>query len=253
MLRLFILPLFLLAFTLSAQVEYGTITYLRTSEMKWESQNEVETPQDKQIKAMMAQMAASGAFNQEYRATFGPGEFNCVQQVKDPAEASTESGDMVIVVSTGGEDPSHFYTNIKDEVILNSDLIIDKRFLVSGDAPTIQWTLTNEKIPPSEATASLDLLTATGITEKNDTIYAGYAPSLPVDVGPLNYHGLPGAIITLEIPNGKNTTVFRATSIELSSEPLEVAQPTEGKTISLEKFRKEREKRSKTRMRQIRG
>jgi len=132
-------------------------------------------------------------------------------------------------------------------------MILDKAFLVSGEAPTVDWTLTDEKIAPSEATAGLDLRIATGITDQNDTIRAGYAPSLPADVGPLNYHGLPGAIITLEIPKGKEKIVYRATNIELSPAPKEVAQPTEGKSISLVKFRKEKEKRNKIMERKYRN
>lgn len=253
MLRFITLPLLFVTLSLSAQVKYGTITYLRTTEMEWKSDNEVETPQDKEIKAMMQQMRASGAFNQEYTATFGPGEFNCVQKVKEPAEASSESGDIVIMVSIGGENPTHFYTNTEANTILNTDMILDKAFLVSGEAPTVDWTLTNEKVAPGEATAGLDLLIATGITDQNDTIRAGYAPSLPADVGPLNYHGLPGAIITLEIPRGKKTVVYRATNIQLSPSTIEIVQPTEGKEISLVKFRKEREKRNKIMERRYRN
>jgi len=45
MLRFLTLPLLFVALSLSAQVEYGTITYLQTSEMEWKTENEVETPQ----------------------------------------------------------------------------------------------------------------------------------------------------------------------------------------------------------------
>ena len=233
--------------TAFCQVEYGTIIYLRTSEVVWQPDNEdgVETPHDKQIRQMMEKMQASGAFNQEYQATFAPGAFNCIEVPKEPAEASTENGDMVIVVQTGNEEPSHYYTNTEDGTILNTDYIYDRQFLVSGQPAPIEWELTGEKVPPSEMTAGLDLLIATGVSETGDTLIAGYAPSLPVEVGPLNYHGLPGAIITLEIPREKEKTVYRATGIQLSAEPVSVEMPTEGKEVTLEKFREQRKKKQK--------
>lgn len=244
--------LFVLTLTLSAQVQYGTITYLQTNEMVWESENEVETPQDKQIREMMAKMQAGGAFNKTYKATFSPDAFNCKEEMKDPAEMSMESGGATIVVMTGDEDPAHYYSDLKSGEVLNTEYIFDKGFLVSGKPKPVEWTLTGEKIAPSEMTAGLDLLLAVGITELNDTITAGYAPSLPANVGPLNYYGLPGAIITLEIPNGKQKTIFRATNIEISPSVLKVSQPTEGKPISMEKYREQKEKREKAMKREFR-
>lgn len=242
---------FITSLSLTAQVQYGKLTYLRTTEITWESDNEIETPQDKQIKAMMAQMRSSGAFDKTYQATFSPTAFNCVEQKKIQAEATTELGNgNSITILSGDDEPVHFYTEPASGDVLNSDNIFDRNFLVSGTLPATTWTLTGEQVPPGENTAGLDLLIATGITATNDTIIAGYAPGLPVNVGPLNYYGLPGAIITLEIPNGKESIIYRVTNIELSTEPLVVTKPTEGKPISLEKFRKETEKRKKMMLRQ---
>ena len=247
MLRFLTIILFFLGtLNLSAQVKYGKITYLQTSEMVWESENEIETPQDKQIKEMMSKMQAGGAFNKNYEATFSPTAFNCVEIKKEAAEMSVDLGDgSSITVMTSDDPPVHYHTNTATGGITNRDNIFDRSFLVTGQPAAVEWTLTGEKVAPSEMTAGLDLLLATGITDTNDTITAGYAPSMPVQVGPLNYYGLPGAIITLEIPKGKSKIVYRATGIELSSEPVDVEQPTEGKAVSLEKFRKEKTKREK--------
>ncbi|MEM6769303.1 MAG: GLPGLI family protein [Bacteroidota bacterium] len=249
--RILTLLLLLTTATVSAQVKYGKITYLRTSEMTITINNDEPSPHDKQIKEMMAKMQASGAFNKTFHASFSPEAFNCVEEYKDPAESSTESGGSVIVIMTGDEDPRHYYTNVAKKEIMNYDLIFDKGFLVSGAAEAIDWTLTGEKVPPSEMTAGLDLLIATGVTSQGDTLTAGYAPSLPAQVGPMNYYGLPGAIITLEIPDGKSKTVYRATNIEVSSGPIEIEQPSNGKPISLEKFREQKAKREKTMTRQF--
>lgn len=249
-----ILTLLLVFFTasISAQVKYGTITYLRSSEVSFQMNEDEPSPQDKQIKEMMAKMQASGAFNKTYHATFSPEAFNCKEEYKDPAEMTSEVGGGMVVMIAGDEDPAHYYTDLSTGEIMNTDFIFDKGFLVTGAPQAIDWQLTGEKVTPSEMTAGLDLLLAKGVSSQGDTLIAGYAPSLPAQVGPLNYHGLPGAIITLEIPMGKSKTVFRATRIEISPEPMEIEKPTEGKPISLEKFREQKKKREKTTMRQIR-
>ena len=251
--RILTLLLVMTAATVSAQVKYGKITYLQTSEVSFQMNEDEPSPHDKQIKEMMAKMQASGAFNKTFHATFSPEAFNCKEEDKDPAEMTNElGGGMIISVVSGDDDPAHYYTDLASGEIMNSDFIFDRGFLVSGTPQPIDWELTGEKVAPSEMTAGLDLLVATGVNSEGDTLIAGYAPSLPAQVGPLNYHGLPGAIITLEIPKGKSSTVFRATRIEVSPEPLEVEKPANGKPISLDKFREQKKKRQKTMMREFR-
>lgn len=246
-----LLLFFLVCFTgLKAQVQYGTLDYTRSVEREMEVQGMEE---NKELKAMLAKMAASGAFTENYRATFNPDGFTFVEVPKEATTMESEmGGGMVVMIQTGGEEPSQYSTNLKKGEVLNSEFILDKRFLISGKPEQLDWQLTGESIPPSDATVGLELKVATAITKAGDTITAGYAPSLPVQVGPQNYYGLPGAIITLSIPQKDGgEVVFRATSMSISQEPLPLVLPTEGKKISLEKFRSEQKKRSKTMTRTI--
>ncbi|WP_020569846.1 GLPGLI family protein [Neolewinella persica] len=230
-------------FALTAQVSYGTIDYIRTVERSLKIEGMEE---NKEIQAMIAKMAASGAFTENFQATFGPEGFTFIQQVKEVSEMESEiGGGGTIVIATGGDDPSHYSTNTKTGQVLNTDYIFDKSFLISGKVPELKWELTGESIPPSDATIGLDLKVATAITDTGDTITAHYAPSIPVQVGPDNIYGLPGAIMVLQIPQEDGLLTYRAVSMQLSAEPLELVKPTEGKKISREKFRAEKEKRKK--------
>lgn len=236
-------------FVLTAQVSYGTIDYIRSVERDLEIGG---MEQNKEIKAMIAKMAASGAFTENYRATFAPEGFTFIQQVKEPTEMEAETaGGAMIVIATGGQEPSHHYTNTKTGEILNTDYIFDRAFLISGKAPALKWQETGESIPPSDATIGLDLKVATAITGEGDTITAHFAPSIPVQVGPDNTYGLPGAIMVLQIPQKDGLLTYRATSMQLSQEPLELVKPTEGKKISREKFKTEQKKRERTMTRTI--
>jgi GLPGLI family protein len=249
--NLFFLLCLFSGLALTAQVSYGTIDYMRSVESELEIEGMEE---NKEIRAMIAKMAASGAFTENFRATFGPDGFTFIQQVKDVTEMESEmAGGGMMVIATGGGDPSHYSTNTKTGEVLNTDYIFDKGFLISGKVPALKWEMTGESIPPSDATIGLDLKVATAITEAGDTITAHYAPSIPVQVGPNNIYGLPGAIMVLQIPQEDGLLTYRAISMALSTEPLELIKPTEGKKISRKKFRLEQEKREKTMTRMIHG
>ncbi|MFK8162364.1 MAG: GLPGLI family protein [Lewinella sp.] len=249
------LLLFLFLFSglgLTAQVAYGTIDYMRTVERELKIEG---MEGNKEVQAMIAKMAASGAFTENYRATFGPEGFTFIQQMKEVSEMESEmAGGGTIVFQTGGEENlTHYSTNTKTGEVLNTDYILDKGFLVSGQVPELKWEMTGESIPPSDATIGLDLKVATAITEQGDTITAHYAPSIPVQVGPNNTYGLPGAIMVLQIPQKGGMLTYRATSMELSAEPIELVKPTEGKKITREKYYAEKKKRAGTRTRMMIG
>lgn len=235
---------------LHAQVKYGTIDYVRQMEMKISS----DAVDDKVMEDLHAQMAAAGAFTDNFKATFSPDGFTFFEAVKEKVSIETElAGGGIVIMETGGEEPTEFYTDTKAGRIINHDFIFDKGFLVEGPAEQLEWTITDEKISPSEATIGLDLVVATAVSAAGDTLTAGFAPSLPVQVGPLNYYGLPGAIITLRIPGSDGGAVlYRATSLSVSADPLPLTKPTEGKKISPEKFRAEEKKRKKMMARQYR-
>lgn len=244
--KLFTTILFLfLAVNLHAQVEYGTIDYVRVSEMTTASIDGVD---DKAMSALMEQLAASGAFTKNFTATFTPKGFTFLQKAKEKASVETEMAGGGIMIMEMGDDPlTHFYTNTVSGEVTNRDFIFDKGFLVHGKSEKVEWTLTDKTVPPSEATVGLDLKIATATTADGELLEAGYAPSLPIQVGPANYYGLPGAIITLRVSNstGKGSTFYRATALSVSGEPLTLVTPTEGKKISREKFMAERSKREK--------
>lgn len=250
-----IYPLLVLCFLLGgaaqAQVQYGTIDYVRTTERDLEIEGFEE---NKQIKEMMAKMAAAGAFTQYYKATFAPEGFTFTQQVKEEKSMEAEmAGGRTISIVTGGKDPSLYHTDTKTGAVTNTDFIFDKAFLVEGTEASLEWTETGETVAPDEGTLGLELKLATAITPGGDTITAGYAPALPVQVGPLNYYGLPGAIITLRIPKGKEANVYRATAMSVSNDPLPLVKPTEGKKVTPAKYRAEKAKRKGMMMRKHNG
>ena len=65
-------------------------------------------------------------------------------------------------------------------------------------------------------------------------IVAWYCPSIPFNVGPKGYSGLPGLILELQVRN----ITWGATKIELSKENKIIEKPKKGKLITEEEFKK---------------
>ena len=250
--RYFTLVLLVLITTaLTAQVRYGTIDYVSSSESK---EMDEMAEEDLALGKAMKEMAASGAFTTNWTATFGPGGFTFRQQVKPMTQKEIDlGGGSVIMVQTGGEEPELYHTDTEAKKLTNTRNIFDRKFLVTGDAAPVAWTMTGRTIPPSEETIGLELKEATGVNAAGDTMTAGYAPALPVQVGPRNIYGLPGAIITLKIDRGQSVTTYRATAMSVSPTELELIVPDEGKAIGAAKFAKEKAKRDKMIRRQYRN
>jgi GLPGLI family protein len=65
-------------------------------------------------------------------------------------------------------------------------------------------------------------------------IVAWYCPSIPFNIGPKGYTGLPGLILELQVRN----ITWGATKIEISNENKIIEKPSKGKLITEEEFKK---------------
>jgi hypothetical protein len=68
---------------------------------------------------------------------------------------------------------------------------------------------------------------------KEITVTAWYAPEIPVNTGPAEYHGLPGLI--LEVSDG--TTTMMCSKVVLNpKKSISIEEPTKGKKITQKKY-----------------
>ena len=64
---------------------------------------------------------------------------------------------------------------------------------------------------------------------------AWFTPQIPVSFGPLDFNGLPGLVIRVEMAGGRT---FSASKIVLNpNEKMEIIKPTKGKRISEAQFK----------------
>ncbi|WP_223548972.1 GLPGLI family protein [Aestuariivivens sp. NBU2969] len=163
-------------------------------------------------------------------------------------------GMEVIIVSSGDSDI--LYKNLKENRFTNQNESFSRLFLIQDELQKHDWTLTNEKkfigaYECFKATKMIEVpIMRTRISmngdrdldaeeENNDPetrmqeVVAWYAPKIPVNNGPANYHGLPGLI--LEINDG--TTTIICSKIVLNPEKgVRIVEPKKGDKMNQEKY-----------------
>ena len=224
---------------LPAQVKYGTVNYTASPSFTVSSTGE-ELPGGDKIEKMLRDLHAGGGFDKQYSLTFTPDAF--VFRERDEKDQTVEEGDLTVTILRNQTDPEIFYTDTETDTYTNQEAIADQLFLHDGSVPPLAWTLQDATLPASDATLGFDLRTATAVTESGDTLTAAYAPALAVPFGPLNYYGLPGAILQLDVCRVGKCTRYRAVSMEVRSERPDLELPRKGKKVNRQSFLRARDK-----------
>lgn len=218
---------------LCAQVKYGTVTYTASPSFTITQPSE-DVPTTDKLEKMLRDLHASGGFDKYYSLTFTPDAFQFRQhEIKDQ---TLQDGAMTVAVLRNQTAPEIFYTDTRSGTYTNQEPIADQLFLHGDSISTVPWTLAETTIPASDATLGFMLKTATAVTATGDSLTAAYAPALPLNFGPMNYYGLPGAILQLDVCRRGSCTRYRATELALRTEEPTLAPPTEGKRVSSDRY-----------------
>lgn len=192
-------------------------------------------------------------------------EFNQNESVyKEDQKLSAPSvapGNGMVMVMGGGGGSDIYYKNIKSKSYINKTEIMGKRFLIKDKLPTFEWKMTGETknigvYTCYKATFSREEdQTTMNVDEKGKvkestvkrTIVttAWYTPDIAVSNGPERFSGLPGLI--LEVQEG-NLTIVCSEIVLNSTEKLDIKEPTKGKVVTQEAYRKIMDKKTKEMM-----
>lgn len=214
-----------------AQVTHGTLSYTLTKKAELDIP---DGPHREAVAKALAELQSGGGMDERYELTFTPEAFTFAEQALD--DRSFNDGDRKVTVIRSPGPKATYYTHTGEGRYVNSQPVADKLFLHSGPAEEIDWELTEHRIAPSTQTCGLALKVATAVSAVGDTLTAAYAPALPVDFGPENYHGLPGGIIQLSVKNGEAEKVYTASNLRPGKEYATVEPPVKGKEVSSERF-----------------
>ena len=185
--------------------------------------------------------------------------------LKSPNVIPTGGMNVMVREVGGGGGTDVLFKNIKKDKYLNQTEIMGKRFLIKDKLQKYDWVMTSEtknigkytcyKATYTRQEERTNMSVVNGDvkekTEKVDVVtIAWYTPQIPVSNGPRNFHGLPGLI--MEIKEG-NETIMCTEIVMKPKEKIEIVEPTKGKVVSQEKYRKIMDKKSKEMMEQFKS
>lgn len=149
--------------------------------------------------------------------------------------------------------PGDQYKNIKTNTLFQSQEFYGKKFLIKDNLLKIDWEMSGESkqigqyacfkatamIPTSQLTwydFSWDELSESkdGEEIKMTQVTAWYSPQIPISQGPLEYWGLPGLILEINVGN---TTMLCSKIIINPKEKDKIEAPGNGKVVSKNEYK----------------
>lgn len=130
------------------------------------------------------------------------------------------------------------YVDLESKETVEQKEFLGKKFLINGKMKDHQWKLTGKSKMVMDYPCQQAILQDT-----SQQVTAWFAPTIPWQLGPQDYHGLPGLILELELADSDR--VIKATNI--STEPVEqkLEKPKKGKVVTMEEFEKIRDEKLK--------
>lgn len=131
------------------------------------------------------------------------------------------------------------YSNLKEGYTKSAQEFFGKKFLITGEPKSYKWKLTGKQRQIGEY-----LCQEATYQDSTIQIKSWFTPMIPVMTGPDNYTGLPGMILHMDFDDGSRTI----TAIDISLAEIDQSlfvEPTEGKEITAEEFKKVQEEKMK--------
>jgi len=245
--------------SLYAQTFQGKATYKTSMKMNFKMGGDRgNTMSDEQKAQMNARLAKQ--FQKTFVLTFDKTASVYKEKKSLNAPVARSGVNMMFQVIGGGGGNDVYYKNIKEGRFINKTEIMGKLFLIKDQLTKYDWKLTGETKNIGTYTCykatytrqedrtnmSVEDGEVTEKTEKVDVVTtAWYTPSIAVSNGPRGYNGLPGLI--LELREG-NETIICSEIVMNPTNKITIEEPTKGKVVSQEKYRKIMDKKSKEMM-----
>jgi GLPGLI family protein len=232
-------------FQLHAQQQEGRILYERTTQMQLRIAG-MGDGMDRNIpQSRTEKMEVLFGRNQSLRRPV-------IDETPEPA--NFESGGIVIRTFGGGADDISYF-NYEEKRMVDQREFAGKKYIISDSIRPLQWKLTGESksilgLACQEAKAQriatrFQTMMTNGEakrTEVADTlnIVAWFTPAIAVPTGP-DYQGqLPGAILEINVNDGR--TVYKAVEISQKTDVALIKEPKSGKKVTQKEFADEQQK-----------
>lgn len=134
----------------------------------------------------------------------------------------------------------NYYYNNKTKEEIRAINVYYKDFLIIDQRDSIHWAITKEnKIISNficyKANAIIDVKDAVKKDVKK-SVTAWFAPSIPVSYGPIDYNGLPGLILEINVASSYGNIITTAEKVDLNVGKFIIKKPNKGQVVSFEEF-----------------
>jgi GLPGLI family protein len=231
--------------TLRAQQQEGKIVYERTSQLQISIAGMDENAARNIPQTRTDKMEVIFGKNQSLRRAV-------VDETPEPTNFES-GGIMIRTFAAGAEDIT--YHNYSEKKHIDQREFGGKKYIVADSIRSLEWKLTGETkailgLPCQQAKAQrIGNRFSTTIVDgeprrvqQTDTsnIIVWFTPAIPVPAGPEYQGQLPGAILEIDINDGR--TVYKATEISPKADLSVIKEPKSGKKVTAAEFDAEREK-----------
>lgn len=143
---------------------------------------------------------------------------------EDESEINREEGgtQVNIRIQRGS---NALYRNYPDNRQVEVRDFMGKKFLIDTEMEAREWKITAEQ----KAINGDVCQKATFTNDEGAEVAAWFAPSIPTPIGPGEFYGLPGAILMVDVDNGRR--LYEAIQVGLQGEAPVIEVPNEGKKI----------------------
>ena len=148
---------------------------------------------------------------------------------EDDSEINSEEGgaQVSIRIRRGSNVMYRKYTENKQVEVRD---FMGKKFQIETETEGREWKVT----PEQKTIGGTTCQRASFTNEEGIEVVAWFALSIPTPIGPGEFYGLPGAILMVDVDNGRR--LYEAIQVDLHGEAPAIEVPEEGKKISKEEY-----------------
>jgi len=184
---------------------------------------------------LLIEKAMSAMDNLEYKLLFNK-ESSKFSEIESMGIDNGNSTISTIMSKSFGDTEGVFYSNIKEQTLLNQKELDGRFFLIKTKFSDFNWDVTSvqKKIGSFNCYKAIrTYLRATVSGERRMTVIAWFTPKIPYPFGPAGYLGLPGLVMEVDVDN----IIIYASKISLNQkEKKDITIPKKGKIISLKEY-----------------
>ncbi len=151
------------------------------------------------------------------------------EQAEDAMNVDQEADGGQMVVMRMAPPENIVYCDLENKTVTQQRDFMQRKFLIEAPMNADGWKLTGKQklilnYPCQEAMRA----------DSTDTVSVWFTAVFPVSTGPMEYIGLPGLVLEVNVQNGLE--IITATSVTKEADEKQIEKPKDGKKVTQEEY-----------------